>query len=171
MKKLQAPKVFKSAFDHFTDERGYLNPISSRVVTDLLGQDTFKPVFQLTSLSTEKHTFRGLHYQCDPFRQTKLLIVHSGQLIDYIVPFEDPSLGKMQRFELCAGDVMLIPNSFAHGFLTKTENVLLQYLLDEEFDDESYRGISASNIPELRENERKIRISEKDQAYSETLRP
>lgn len=171
MKKLQAPKVFKSAFDHFSDDRGYLNPISSKVIADLLGLDTFKPVLQLTSLSTEKNTFRGLHYQCDPFRQTKLLFVHSGQLTDYIVPFEDPTLGKMQRFELFAGDVILIPNSFAHGFLTKTENVLLQYFLDEEFDEESYRGISASNIPELRDNESKIRISEKDQAFNETLRP
>ena len=57
-------------------------------------------------------------------------------------PLDQPKQSSIIEYDLEAGDVIVIPNNFAHGFYTKSRNVLLQYLMDQKFSPEHYSGFS-----------------------------
>ena len=134
--------VLKNFFKGFPDNRGYLNPIDIESLLSELDKPDFNFKYQLLSSSKEKNIFRGFHYQTEPFEQTKILIIHQGSIKDIIFPITSPSLSSIMEFDLEAGDVIVIPNDYAHGFYTKTPNVLLQYLMDKKFSPNHYTGFS-----------------------------
>ena len=160
--KLEMPQLFKGAFNQYIDERGYLNPIDITAVANSINIKSFAFKYQLMSLSLHKHCFQGLHYQLPPHAQSKLVIVHSGKILDIVVPFDSPKESKIEKYELEAGDILFVPNTYAHGFLTKTPNVNIQYLLDHEFNYESYNGINAINYIRHFVSDNDIIISDKD---------
>ena len=167
--KLEIPKLLKGAFNQFSDERGYLNPLNLKALLTEMNVGKFSPVLQLMSFSKCENTFRGFHYQSSPCNQAKLLLIHSGQIQDFLVPFDDPKEAKVLTFNLEAGDILFIPDSFAHGFLTKTSDVCLQYLLDKEFNKEFYKGINAIEyVCQFVERDTLI-ASDLDRAYSKYL--
>lgn len=104
------------------------------------------------SLSVEKGTLRGLHYQLAPKAQTKLIRVLRGAIYDVIVDIRksSPTYGQWQGFELSADNKwqLLVPKGFAHGFVTLTDNVEVEYKVDELYSAEHDRGI-AWNDPVL----------------------
>src|SRR5580658_5373926 len=63
---------------------------------------------------------RGLHYQLEPFAQTKLLRVLQGRILDIALDIRvgSPTYGKYMSVELSADNKkqFLIPQGFAHGF-------------------------------------------------------
>ena len=83
------------------------------------------------SLSAEKGTLRGLHYQSPPAAQDKLVRVVKGAILDVAVDYRQgsPSFGKWVAEELSAenGRQLLAPKGFLHGFLTLTENTQVAY--------------------------------------------
>lgn len=160
--KLESPQLFKGIFKQYLDERGYLNPIDITAVANSINVKSFALKYQLTSFSLHKHCFRGLHYQLPPHAQSKLVIVHSGKILDIVVPFDNPKESKIKKYELEAGDILFVPNTYAHGFLTKTPNVSIQYLLDHEFNHESYNGINAIDYIKQFTLEYDISVSDKD---------
>jgi len=134
--------LYKKIFQGFPDNRGYLNPLDLASLTKTVGMPNFDFAYQLVSYSEEKNVFRGFHYQESPFRQTKILIVHQGSIKDIIFPIDVPTQQSIIEFDLEAGDVLVIPSDFAHGFYTKSSNVLLQYLMDQKFSPDHYTGFS-----------------------------
>ena len=70
------------------------------------------------SFSAQKGTLRGLHYQLNPMAQAKLLRVSRG--------------AKWVGVELTAENArqLFIPRGFAHGFITLTDDVEVQYKAD-----------------------------------------
>ena len=166
---LEMPKIFKGAFTQFLDTRGYLNPIDFEELKKFMGAESFDLKFQLMSHSKCANTFRGLHYQSYPFSQNKLLMVHSGKIIDFLVPFDDPKSSKLEVFDLAAGDILFIPNTYAHGFLTTTPDVNLQYLLDHKFNEDHYHGINAVDYVMKYAKLDKMIFSEKDAQFSKCL--
>ena len=115
---------------------------------------------------------RGLHYQQEPYAQTKLVRVLSGSILDAVVDIRkgSPMYGKVFSLELSADNKkqLLIPKGFAHGFsvLSKTAEVL--YKCDAFYNKESEGGI-IYNDPNLNIDWKipvdEAIISEKDMEY------
>lgn len=105
------------------------------------------------SFSATKGTLRGLHYQLNPKAQTKLVRCTSGAIYDVAVDIRknSPTFGEWFGIELTAENKkqLLVPKGFAHGFITLTENVEVQYKVDELYDPECDRGI-IWNDPQIR---------------------
>jgi dTDP-4-dehydrorhamnose 3,5-epimerase len=97
------------------------------------------------SFSATKGTLRGLHYQLDPKAQTKLVRCTKGAIFDVAVDIRkgSPTFGKWFGIELTAENKkqLLIPKGFAHGFMTLTDDVEVQYKVDELYEPECDRGI------------------------------
>ncbi|AIQ49637.1 dTDP-4-dehydrorhamnose 3,5-epimerase [Paenibacillus sp. FSL R7-0273] len=105
----------------------------------------YKFVQDNQSYSAEKGTLRGLHYQLNPKAQTKLVRCTRGSIYDVAVDIRQgsPSYGKWFGIELTAENKkqLLIPKGFAHGFMTLTEDVEVQYKCDELYAPECDGGI------------------------------
>ena len=105
-----------------------------------------------TSLSREKGTLRGLHFQRPPKAEAKVVRCLRGAIWDVIVDLREG----YQTFGLWYGaelndqnrTMIYVPKGFAHGFQTLTENVELLYLHSEFYSPEHDSGISAQD-PEL----------------------
>lgn len=97
------------------------------------------------SYSAVKGTLRGLHFQLNPKAQTKLVRCTRGSIFDVAVDIRQgsPSYGKWFGIELNAENKkqLLIPKGFAHGFMTLTEDVEVQYKCDELYAPECDGGI------------------------------
>ncbi|TWD92376.1 dTDP-4-dehydrorhamnose 3,5-epimerase [Neobacillus bataviensis] len=97
------------------------------------------------SFSAAKGTLRGLHYQLNPKAQTKLVRCTRGSIFDVAVDIRkgSPTFGKWFGLELTAENKkqLLIPKGFAHGFMTLTDDVEVQYKVDELYAPECDRGI------------------------------
>ncbi|GAA0310715.1 dTDP-4-dehydrorhamnose 3,5-epimerase [Gracilibacillus halotolerans] len=104
------------------------------------------------SFSAVKGTLRGLHYQKNPKAQTKLVRCTKGAIYDVAVDIRKGSktYGSWYGIELSAENKkqILIPKGFAHGFLTLTDNVEVQYKVDEFYSPEDDRSI-LWNDPEI----------------------
>ena len=86
------------------------------------------------SYSAQRGTLRGLHYQTAPFAQAKLVRCTRGKLLDVAVDIREDSetFKEWVAVELTAENKkqLLIPRGFAHGFLTLTDDVEIQYKAD-----------------------------------------
>lgn len=97
------------------------------------------------SMSAQKGTLRGLHFQTNPKAQTKLVRCTKGRILDVAVDLRKGSSTYKQwvGVELSEDNKkqLLIPKGFAHGFLTLTDNVEVQYKVDEDYAPECDRSI------------------------------
>lgn len=88
---------------------------------------------------------RGLHYQIEPFAQTKLVRVLQGKILDLAVDIrsESPTFGKWAKLELSDKNKkqLLIPKGFAHGFSVISETAVVLYKCDNLYNPEADRGI------------------------------
>lgn len=119
---------------------------------------------------------RGLHYQLNPFAQTKLLRVLSGSILDVIVDIRkgSPTYGKVFSLEISAENKkqLLIPKGFAHGFSVLSQTAEVFYKCDEFYNKESEAGILFNDV-ELKIDWKipveKAIISDKDMLYPSLL--
>ena len=104
------------------------------------------------SLSSEKGTIRGLHYQKAPFGQGKLVRVLKGSIFDVAVDIRPNSetFGKWVGVTLTAdgAEQLWIPDSFLHGFCTLVPDCEVFYKVTNPYDKESDAGI-AFDDPEI----------------------
>lgn len=128
----------------FGDHRGWFMETYSQVKFMDNGF-TLNFVQDNQSYSAVKGTLRGLHYQLNPKAQTKLVRCTRGVIFDVAVDIRkgSPSYGKWFGIELSAENKkqLLVPKGFAHGFMTLTEDVEVQYKVDELYAPECDRGI------------------------------
>jgi dTDP-4-dehydrorhamnose 3,5-epimerase len=98
-----------------------------------------------SSLSVERGTLRGLHYQLAPAAEVKLVRCLAGALYDVILDLrpEMPSFGRWFGAELTAQNrrMMYVPRGFAHGFLTLSEDCEALYLVSAFYAPERERGV------------------------------
>lgn len=142
--KIIEPKVFG-------DHRGWFMETYSDVLFEEAGID-IKFVQDNQSFSAAKGTLRGLHYQLNPKAQTKLVRCTMGSIFDVAVDIRkgSPTFGNWFGIELSADNKkqLLVPKGFAHGFMTLTDDVEVQYKVDELYAPECDRGILWSD-PEI----------------------
>jgi dTDP-4-dehydrorhamnose 3,5-epimerase len=128
----------------FGDHRGWFAEFYSEVKFKQAGLNLVF-VQDNHSFSANRGTLRGLHYQLNPKAQTKLVRCTKGSIFDVAVDIRKGSstYGKWYGLELNEENKkqLLIPKGFAHGFLTLTDNVEVQYKVDEFYSPENDRGI------------------------------
>jgi dTDP-4-dehydrorhamnose 3,5-epimerase len=80
-------------------------------------------------------TFRGLHAQCPPAVETKIIRCISGALLDVLVDLrpESATFGQSLSLELTAesGRSLVVPDRCAHGFLTLVDDSRALYTVSE----------------------------------------
>jgi len=117
----------------FGDERGWFMETWSKAKFEAAGLN-FDFLQDNQSFSAQKGTLRGLHYQLNPMAQAKLVRCTRGELLDVAVDIRknSPQFGKWTSAILSAENKrqLLIPRGFAHGFITLTDNVEVQYKAD-----------------------------------------
>jgi dTDP-4-dehydrorhamnose 3,5-epimerase len=163
------PILLKDVFGIFTDKRGFLNAADLTKIIHQVGNQKFDIRYQLMSFSQAKATFRGFHYQDSPYAQNKLILLHQGSISDFIVPVESPKINDVLTYEMSAGDALFVPDTFAHGFLTKTKNVIMQYIMDDVFVESHYKGINGENFLRTIVDFEKVTVSEKDAAFLKSV--
>ena len=122
----------------FEDGRGWFFEPWNKGVLDELGL-TLSFVQDNVSYS-KKNVLRGLHYQL-PNPQGKLVSVLQGSVLDVIVDLRKSSdtFGEWQGFELSDQNrlMLFVPEGFAHGFLTLSDNVIFHYKCTSHYDPSS----------------------------------
>lgn len=97
------------------------------------------------SLSAQKGTLRGMHYQLIPKAETKVVRCIRGALYDVILDLRpgSPTLGQSFGAELSAENrrMMYVPKGFAHGFITLADDTEAFYFVDEFYAPEAERGV------------------------------
>jgi dTDP-4-dehydrorhamnose 3,5-epimerase len=112
---------------------------------------------------------RGLHFQCNPKAQTKLVRVLEGKIFDVAVDCRknSPTFGKWFGIELSAENKkqLLVPKGFAHGFSVLSDTAIVFYKCDSFYAPEADGGIlyndPALNI-DWRISKEEVILSEKD---------
>jgi dTDP-4-dehydrorhamnose 3,5-epimerase len=112
---------------------------------------------------------RGLHYQREPYAQSKLVRVLQGSILDVILDLRVGSsgFGKSYSIQLSAENKkqIFVPKGFAHGFSVLSETAVISYKCDQFYNKQSETGIRYSdarlNIDWKIPSDKKI-ISEKD---------
>ena len=122
------------------------------------------------SLSADKGTLRGMHYQLAPKSETKVVRCIQGALYDVILDLrpDSPTYGQHFGAELTAENrlMMYVPKGFAHGFYTLTNNAEALYLVSEFYAPEYERGVRW-NDPKFSISwpDKPIVISDKDNGW------
>ncbi|MDQ6813261.1 MAG: dTDP-4-dehydrorhamnose 3,5-epimerase [Bacteroidota bacterium] len=97
------------------------------------------------SCTNNKGAVRGLHFQQSPYREIKLVRCVAGAVHDVIVDLRknSPTFLKWYSTELSAAkkNMLYIPEGFAHGFQTLTEDCELIYLHTEYYTPAAEAGI------------------------------
>lgn len=128
----------------FGDHRGWFTETYSKGKFKEFGID-IDFIQDNHSFSAQKGTLRGLHFQINPKAQTKLVRCTKGKILDVAVDLRKGSstYKKWVGVELSEDNKkqLLIPKGFAHGFLTLTDNVEVQYKVDEYYAPECDRSI------------------------------
>lgn len=96
------------------------------------------------TLTPRRGSLRGMHWQIAPHAETKLVRCLRGAIFDVVVDVrpDSPSFGQHQSFELSADNLrqLYIPEGFAHGFQTLTDDCMLHYQMGASFSAGSARG-------------------------------
>jgi dTDP-4-dehydrorhamnose 3,5-epimerase len=151
----------------FEDSRGYFYEAYNQNVFQQNGIDC--NFVQDNQSKSSYGVIRGLHYQQDPFAQSKLVRVLEGRILDVAVDIRkgSPTYGQHFDLELSAENrkQLFIPAGFAHGFSVLSETAVVLYKCDALYNKQSEGGIRfddpALNI-DWRIEPSKAVISEKD---------
>jgi dTDP-4-dehydrorhamnose 3,5-epimerase len=102
------------------------------------------------SYSKQKGVLRGLHFQNEPYAQTKLVRCTRGKIWDVAVDLRKSSTTYLKWFglELTPQNhkMLLVPRGFAHGFITLEENSEVQYKVDNFYNLETDRSIKYNDF-------------------------
>ena len=128
------------------DQRGFF---SRFFCTEEFRQIGFiKPIVQINhTLTKRKGTVRGLHFQYPPYTETKLVSCLQGEIYDVAVDIRYDSATFLNwHGEILSAqkqNSLLIPNGFAHGFQTLTDNCEMVYLHTAKYHSEAEGGLNA----------------------------
>jgi dTDP-4-dehydrorhamnose 3,5-epimerase len=138
------PGVFEIQIDPKPDERGFFarcwchkefesNGLSSKLVQCSL------------SFNTQKGTLRGVHYQAEPYPETKMVRCTRGAIFDVVVDLrpQSPTFKEWTSVILTATNrkMLYVPEGCAHGILTLENETEVLYQMSEFYHAELSRGV------------------------------
>lgn len=114
----------------FSDSRGWFARTYCKEEFKQIGHS--KEWVQLNhSVTYKAGSIRGMHYQVQPYREIKMVRCVAGAVYDVIIDLRESSSTFLNWFgtELSAENknMLYIPEGFAHGFQTLTDNCELIY--------------------------------------------
>jgi len=161
--------VLKITTQSFKDDRG---SVRENFRLDKLENFIERKIFfcQDNLAHSKKGVIRGLHYQLDPYSQSKLVSVIKGEVLDVIVDIREgsPTFGKHISFKLNEHNQqhLFIPRGYAHGYITLSDESIFHYKVDNYYNKTSEGSIAFDDL-KLKINWRVPKsewvISEKDQ--------
>lgn len=153
----------------FPDSRGYF--FESYNEKKLLEEGINIKFVQDNQAKSSYGVVRGLHFQHEPYAQTKLIRALEGKILDAVVDMRtgSPTYGKHFSIELSAENKLqlLVPKGFAHGYSVLSTIAEVMYKCDEFYNKGAEGGVNLRDtslninwgIPES-----EMIISEKDLA-------
>jgi dTDP-4-dehydrorhamnose 3,5-epimerase len=131
-----------------TDFRGFFERIFCK--KEMLAIGFSKDIVQINhSLSKKKGTLRGMHYQLPPFTETRIIKCIKGAVFDVAIDIrkKSPTFLHSFGFEITEKSNLMffIPEGFAHGFQTLSNNAELLYFHTGYYNPESDVAVNYSD--------------------------
>ncbi|TVT58096.1 MAG: dTDP-4-dehydrorhamnose 3,5-epimerase [Sedimenticola thiotaurini] len=141
----QIPNVKLIEPNVFEDKRGFFyESFNQKLFEDAVGLHA--SFVQDNHSKSTLGVLRGLHYQLSPKAQGKLVRVVNGEIFDVAVDIrkESPSYGKWVGAHLSAANKrqLWIPQGFAHGYLTLSQEADVLYKTTDYYSPEHERIIA-----------------------------
>jgi dTDP-4-dehydrorhamnose 3,5-epimerase len=128
------------------DKRGYFERMfCSEELGGVLGS---RQILQINhSVTAKTGSLRGLHFQHPPHAEMKLVTCLKGEVFDVAVDLRlgSPSFGKYHAEILSEANhkTLVVPEGFAHGFQTLTDDCELLYLHTAAYHPHAEGGVDA----------------------------
>ena len=127
----------------FGDARGYFfESYNERRLSEAGIQTVFRQDNQSFS---KRGVIRGLHFQLNPYSQTKLIRAIEGTIYDVALDLRkgSPTFGKWYGIELSSENKrqLYIPKGFAHGFSVLSEQATIMYKCDNFYNQQAEGGV------------------------------
>jgi dTDP-4-dehydrorhamnose 3,5-epimerase len=144
IKKTKIEGVFVIDLEPRGDERGYFARVFAKEELAKHGIK-YSIVHMNRSLTGDKGTIRGLHYQKYPKQEDKIVQCLQGSIFDVAVDLRKNSktYGQWVGEILSAENkrMLLVPKGFAHGFQTLEKNCLVEYFVTQYYSPAYERGL------------------------------
>ena len=130
------------------DSRGHLTRLFCAEELRVAGWT--KPIAQINYTYTSKRgTVRGMHFQRSPYSEMKLVCCMRGEILDVALDLRPESKTYLQHhaeyLSAQKGNALLIPEGFAHGFQTLTDDVDLIYCHSMSYRAAAEAGVNHSD--------------------------
>lgn len=130
------------------DERGFFSRFYC--ANELMAAGVHKPIQQINhTLTLKRGAVRGMHFQHPPHAEIKVVTCLRGEIFDVAIDLRkgSPTFLQWHGEVLSAKNhrSMLIPQGFAHGFQTLTEDCELLYLHTAAYAREAEAAIHAAD--------------------------
>jgi dTDP-4-dehydrorhamnose 3,5-epimerase len=149
--RLAIPDVILIEAKVFGDDRGFFG--ETYKLSEFIGNNVPQSFVQDNHSRSKQGVLRGLHYQLRPHAQAKVIFVARGEIYDLAVDIRrgSPYYGQWAGAVLSDRNhrLLFVPEGFAHGFLTLSEEADVIYKVTSEYSPEYERGI-LWNDPDLR---------------------
>jgi dTDP-4-dehydrorhamnose 3,5-epimerase len=133
-----------------SDNRGWFyRQLDSRDLSAIL-QEELNVVNINRSFNIKRGTLRGMHLQCQPMAEVKVVSCIKGSIQDVIVDL-NPSSSTYLNYVSCILNPddryqLIVPKGFAHGYLTLEDSTEVQYITTNYYSLEHelvYNGLSS----------------------------
>jgi dTDP-4-dehydrorhamnose 3,5-epimerase len=141
---LPIPGAYRVAGRSARDARGAFRKVFDGLADDIPGE--FAELTEVAiSHNDRAGTVRGMHWQADPFGQTKVVWAASGAILDVLVDVRpgSPAYGSHVAVAVSAEEpvAVLIPIGVAHGFQTLRDDSSVVYLMRGGYEPDSARTL------------------------------
>jgi dTDP-4-dehydrorhamnose 3,5-epimerase len=140
----ELPGVLVVDLERHVDDRGFFartwcrDELARRGLVGELAQSS-------VSFNRRAGTLRGMHYQCAPHEETKLVTCLRGRIYDVTLDLrrESPTYRRWFAAELSGDDLrsIYVPAGCAHGFQTLSADALVHYQISVPYSPAHARGV------------------------------
>lgn len=144
LEQLALPGAFRLKAEPRGDARGLFARTHDAALLRAAGLVAEFPEWSL-SRSAAVGTVRGLHWQAEPWAETKIIRCVAGRIFDVLVDLrrDSPAFGRWVAVELDAAglDAVYAPAGLAHGLQTLTPDTDVLYAISEPYRPDAARGL------------------------------
>jgi dTDP-4-dehydrorhamnose 3,5-epimerase len=138
------PGVFVIEIEPRADERGFFARTWCAAELAAAGLDNTLAQCSV-SYNARKGTLRGMHYQAEPYAETKIVRCTSGAIYDVVIDLRQgsPTHRRWLAIELTAErhNMLYVPKGLAHGFQTLTDAAGVYYHISVPYEPGAGRGV------------------------------